>query len=146
VIRIVEPFTIADTAEQATRRAALRRYIDRQRNRGYLVGDGLEGGRVAEPSDIERLSGPRVDGLPPGLQRCPTCGEPRGEHLAFHVLPNLDGPPQVVKVACGCDNHNRCAGCGEPLADQRLSAYAWHAERAEVLYVAAYCGLSHRCG
>ncbi len=144
--RLVVAGPIPDTAEQATRRAVLRAYIDRQKNRGYLVGDGLEGGRVAEPSEIARLSGPRVDGLPPGLRRCPACDQPRGEDLVLHVLPDLDGPPVVVDVACRCDNHNGCAGCGEPLADHRLSAYAWHAERVEVLYVAAYCGLSHECG
>jgi hypothetical protein len=138
-----------DTAEQAARRKALSGYARRWKGRGYLVGDGLEGGRPAKPDDVARLAGKGPAGLPPGLRRCRVCGQPRGEYLSLRGF--VDGlayderSPRVVEVHCRCDNHNRCAGCGEPLAGQRLSAYYWDEDRASVLYVAAYCGLSHRC-
>ena len=138
-----------DTAEQAARRKCLRDYATRWKARGYLVGDNLEGGRPATPDDVARLSGRGPAGLPPGLRRCLDCGQPRGEYLSLRGF--SDGQdydersPHVVEVHCRCDNHNRCAGCGGPLADQRLSAYYWDEERGSVLYVAAYCGLSHRC-
>ena len=112
---------------------------------GYLVGDGLEGGTPATPEDVARLSGTGPDGLPRGLRRCGSCRQPRGEHLSLRGLDYDERNPRVVRVRCQCDNHNRCAGCGGTLDDQRLSAWSWIEEAAAVLYVAAYCGLSHRC-
>jgi hypothetical protein len=49
----------------------------------------------------------------------------------------------VVDVFCRCQNHNRCARCGGPLGEHRLSAYSWHG--SGICYVAAYSGLRHRC-
>jgi hypothetical protein len=53
---------------------------------GYLVGDGLEGGRPATAEDIARLS-VSVPGffsrpMPAGLRRCRTCRLLAGEFLA----------------------------------------------------------------
>jgi len=73
------------------------------------------------------------------------CDRPRGEYLALRGQGDDDQRPRVIDVHCHCDNHNRCAGCGGPLAEHRLSAYFWDEDRASVCYVAAYCGLSHRC-
>jgi len=136
---------VPDTAEQAKRREALREYAQRWKSSGYLVGDGLEGGWPASDGDIARLSGRGGDGLPAGLRQCPACERPRGEYLALRGEGSGDRNPRVIDVHCRCDNDNRCAGCGGPLAEHRLSAYYWDEDRASVCYVAAYCGLSHRC-
>jgi hypothetical protein len=148
--RLVLADPLRETAELAARRAALAAYVSCARANGHLVGDGLEGGRPATAEDVARLSGrgedgPGEDRLPPGLRRCPACGQPRGEHLPLRGLTWDERSPQVVEVHCRCTNRNRCAGCGGPLADQRLSAYYWDEDRRGVWYVAAYCGLGHRC-
>jgi hypothetical protein len=133
------------TPEMAARRARLRAYGDAHRGRGYLVGDGLEAGRPATREDLVRLVG--VDGVhpDPGLVRCPTCGELAGDYLATQAEGNGDRRPRVIRVYCRCENHNRCARCGEPLAERRLSAYHFVEETGSVCYVAAYSAFSHRC-
>jgi hypothetical protein len=143
--RLVIAGPIADSPEQRVRRVALAAYAARHAVDGYVVGDGLESGRHAIPADIARLSGRGTAGLPRGLRRCGACGEACGEFLALRGEGNLDLTPRVLDVHCRCDNHNRCAGCGEALADRRLSAYYWDEVRAGAWYVAAYCGLGHRC-
>lgn len=138
---------IEDTPELRARHDALRAWADRHRASGYLVGDGLRNEHPAHEADVARLSGPGVDGLPPGLRRCPGCSDARGEVLNGRGMADSIPVPVavVVEVRCRCDNHNRCAGCGRPLADHRLSAWYWDEERRGAWYVAAYCGLSHRC-
>ncbi len=143
--RIVIADPLPESPDLARRHAALVAYVTRNGATGHLVGDGLEGGTPATLEDVARLSGTGPDGLPPGLRRCGSCGQPRGEHLSMRGLDYDERNPRVVPVHCQCDNHNRCAGCGRPLADQRLSAWYWDEERAGAWYVAAYCGLSHRC-
>ena len=143
--RLVVAGPIRGSAEQTRRRETLRAHVDRHPASGYIVGDGLEGGRLATDADVVRLSAKRSDGLPPGLRRCPACAQARGEFLALRGEGNLDRRPRVVDVHCSCTNHNRCAGCGEPLAERRLSAYFWDEERSGVTYVAAYVGLGHEC-
>jgi len=137
---------VPDSSELAARREALRTHVDRESFDGYLVGDGLEAGRPATVADMDRLAWPDRRTLPPGLRPCPECREARGEFLALDGQGNLDRTPRVIDVHCRCDNHNRCAGCSNPLADHRLSAYYWDPAERGVRYVAAYCGLSHRCG
>ena len=143
--RLVIAGPLPDSPDLARRRAQLVAYAERHRGDGYLVGDGLEGGTPATPGDVARLSGTGPGGLPRGLVRCARCDRPRGEYLSLDGLDHDERNPRVVEVRCQCDNHNRCAGCGGTLDDQRLSAWSWIEEEAEVLYVAAYCGLSHRC-
>lgn len=149
VDRLVVAGRLEPTPALLARQAALRAYADAQRFTGHLVGDGLEGGRPATPEDVVRLTG-RGDGgvpgdLPPGLHRCEACGRARGEALARAGGVRGDLTPHVVDVHCRCANRNRCAGCGEPLAGERLSAWHWDDERAGAWYLAAYCCLSHRC-
>ena len=143
--RLVLAGPLPESPDLARRRAALLAYARRNGATGHLVGDGLEGGTPATDEDVARLSGTGPDGLPPGLRRCETCGQPRGEHLSVRGLDHDERNPRVIPVHCRCDNHNRCAACGGPLAEQRLSAWYWDEERAGAWYVAAYCGLSHRC-
>ena len=136
---------VADSPELIARRRRLRAFQSSWKADGYIVGDGLEGGRAATPVDIERLSGDLVDDLPPGLHRCATCGEARGELLWPDGDAQRGGPPLVRDIHCQCTNDNRCAACGAPLAGHRLSAWHWDDERASAWYLAAYAALGHRC-
>lgn len=143
--RLATPEWFDDTAELIERRARLARYSEAHRGTGYLVGDGLEGGRPASSSDIDRLAGLGSSGFPPGLARCPVCDQLAGEFLAVRGEGNGVMTPRVIEVHCQCANHNRCAACGEPLAESRLSAYRWSEPDNAVRYLAAYVALSHRC-
>jgi hypothetical protein len=146
---VVERLRLAEhlrrTSGMAARRARLRAYGDAHRGRGYLVGDGLEGGRLATREDLIRLVGLDGEVSPVGLARCPTCGELAGDYLATKGEGNGDRRPRVIHVHCQCENHNRCARCGGPLAERRLSAYHFVEDTGSVCYVAAYCAFSHRC-
>ena len=148
-IAVVERLALSEpvppTAEVAALRADLHAYADRTNPGGYIVGDGLEGGRPARRSDIERLSQRAADGHPKGLSRCPTCRWFAGDYLALAGEGDGDPAPRVIRVHCRCENHNRCAGCGGTLADWRLSAYHYDEAKRSVAYVAAYLALSHRC-
>ena len=129
----------------AARRADLRAFADAQVGSRYIVGDGLEGGRPATREDLVRLVGHDGRDPDPGLARCPRCGELAGDYLATEGQGNGDPTPRVIRVYCRCENHNRCARCGEPLAERRLSAYHFAEESRTVCYVAAYCAFSHTC-
>lgn len=145
---VVDRLVIADhlpaTAELDWRQDRLRAYADRRNAGGFIVGDGLEGRRLATDADVERLSGSGAGGLPPGLRWCPTCDQARGECLT-QSDPGGALPPAVVSVGCGCENRNRCAGCGRTLAPQRLSAWFWDRAHGSAWYVAAYAAFGHRC-
>jgi len=142
-LRLAE--ALPETAELADRRARLAAFDEAYRGKGYMVGDNLEGGRPADPDDIERLAVAAPDDVPPGLRRCTTCGRFAGDYLAVEGEGNGDPSPRVIEVHCRCSNHNRCAACGEPLASDRLSAYSYDEEERRVWYLAAYAAFSHRC-
>jgi hypothetical protein len=142
-IRLGSP--LPRTPDLTTRRASLRTWADAQTGPGYIVGDGLEGGRRATYEDLTRLVG--LDGKDPypGLARCVDCGDLAGDFLATDGEGNGDLSPRVIRVHCLCENHNRCARCGSPLAERRLSAYHFVEDTGRPCYVAAYCAFSHRC-
>ena len=142
-LEVSEP--VPPTPELRARRARLKAFVARQKGSGYLVGDGLEGGRRASAEDVVRLSGRDEAGIPRGLQRCRECGLFRGDYLALEGEGNGDRTPRVVSVHCRCENHNRCARCGSLLSERRLSAYFFDESSLSVLYVAAYAALGHRC-
>ena len=148
-IPVVERLALAEpvpqTEEVAVRRIHLHAHAERLNPGGYLVGDGLEGGRPAAPEDMDRLSRQEADGVPNGLTRCTTCRWFTGDYLALNGEGDGDLTPRVIRVHCRCENHNRCAGCGETLADWRLSAYHYDEAHRRVCYVAAYTAFSHRC-
>lgn len=149
-IAVVERLALAEpvpeTEEVAVRRGRLKDYAKRSNPGGYLVGDGLEGGRPATPEDIDRLSRQDARATPKGLSQCTTCRSFTGDYLAVHGEGNGDLTPRVIEIHCRCQNHNRCAGCGQTLADWRLSAYYYdEAAARSVLYVAAYLAFDHRC-
>jgi hypothetical protein len=141
-LALAEP--IPDTTEVAARREALRAYNEGLNAGGYIVGDGLEAGRPADREDIHRLSRRQPDGPPPGLSRCPTCGVFAGDYLTFNGE-GSDRTADVVRVHCRCENHHRCAGCGETLADRRLSAWQYDEAIGRARYLGAYVAFSHRC-
>lgn len=144
--RLLLPEPVADTPELVGRKASLRIFCERIAPQGgFLVGDGLEGGRHATPADVMRLGGRDGSGIPAGLLRCADCSGLRGEHLAVKGEGNGDMTPRVVDVYCRCQNHNRCARCGGPLTAGRLSAYEYDEVLGELMYRAAYSGLAHRC-
>jgi len=70
---------------------------------------------------------------------------PTGEYLALRGEGNGDRTPRVIEIHCRCDNHNRCARCGNALARYRLSAYYWDDVEDKPMYVAAYAAFNHRC-
>lgn len=140
------PEPVPETGELAARRRALDAFVQEVgKAGGYLAGDGLEGGRRATPADVARLSRLGRDGVPAGLVRCDACGFHRGEWLAVKGEGNGDETPRVVEVHCRCQNHNRCARCGGPLAAGRLSAYESDPRAGTLLYRAAYACLGHAC-
>ncbi|MGD0018149.1 MAG: hypothetical protein ABSD62_02750 [Candidatus Limnocylindrales bacterium] len=148
-IPVVERLALAErlpeTPELLARRESLRRFRQASDATGYIVGDGLERGELASDADRERLSGTSAQGTPAGLSRCRECHCLRGDYLALDGQGNGDMRPRVIRVHCPCENHNRCAGCGETLADHRLSAYFWDEAQRKVWYVAAYSALGHDC-
>jgi len=143
--RLELPVELPTSPELQARRAALALFVERHRSSGYLVGDGLEGGRRATTEDRERLSGQNENGIPRGLVRCTGCGSFKGDYLALGGEGSGDRSPRVVLVCCRCQNHNRCARCESRLAEQRLSAYYYDEAGKTVVYVAAYVALGHRC-
>jgi len=145
VDRILLPADVPETSEMAERRLALRTFAERHRGTGYIVGDNLEGGRVASPEDRARLAGGGPGDPGPGLGACRTCGELAGDLLRIGEPGTRYPGSRVIRLDCRCANHNRCARCGDALADRRLSAYFWDAAKQGVWYVAAYSALSHRC-
>jgi hypothetical protein len=94
---------------------------------------------------VERLSGHDDEGIPRGLRRCGGCAGFHGDYLAVRGEGNGDMTPRVILVRCRCGNHNRCARCGETLAEWRLSAYHFAEADRAVRYAAAYMALGHRC-
>ncbi len=144
--RLHLPVPLPASEELSRRRRLLAAFVEREGNvDGYLIGDGLEGGRKATAADVARLSPPGAEADPPGLVRCDRCGWLRGDFLATNGEGNGDRTPRVVEVHCRCQNHNRCARCGGPLAATRLSAYRYDDDRRRVLYLAAYAALDHEC-
>ncbi len=142
-LRLADP--LPTTPELEGRRDRLRAYTDAASGPGYIVGDGLEAGRPATPADIVRPVRRNDEDPYPGLVRCPTCRDLAGDFLATKGEGDGDMKRRVIRVHCRCENHNRCAWCGDHLADRRLSAYYFIEETAKVGYVAAYVSFSHRC-
>jgi hypothetical protein len=109
---------------------------------GYLMGDLTKGGRPATQDEMRRLAGTEADGRPVGLQRCARC---RGYHgTCLDPSENFRG--QVMTVHCMCENHNRCARCGEQLYEHRLNANYYDPADGHIWHAPGFCGLSHRCG
>jgi hypothetical protein len=134
-LRLAEP--LPDTDELQARRARLTVFERAHNVGGFIVGDGAEDRRPARAAERLRLAGRGPDGLPAGVDRCATCGGTAGDYL-------IDGT-EVVRCRCACENRNRCARCGLPLAEQALSSWRYHEDQGRAWYLAAYAAFSHRC-
>jgi hypothetical protein len=134
-LRLAVP--LPETAELRVRRARLEAFARAQNMGGFIVGDGAEDRRPATAAQRLSLAGRRPDGLPSGLARCAVCGGTAGDYLIHGT--------EVVRCRCDCENRNRCARCGQPLADQALSSWRYFEVQGRAWYLAAYAAFSHRC-
>jgi hypothetical protein len=50
-----------------------------------------------------------------------------------------------MRVHCGCNNDNRCARCGERLAEWKLNANYYDERDGHIWHVPGFSALSHRC-
>jgi hypothetical protein len=132
----------ADTVERQARQRRLDALVEvHRREGGYLLGDLTKGGRDATADEVGRLAGAGPEGRPRGLQRCPTCGEWRGRCL--DPSPTFVG--KVMTVHCGCQNDNRCAGCGGFLYERKLNANYYSPRDGQIWHVPGFSGFRHRC-
>ncbi|MGH9317457.1 MAG: hypothetical protein ACRD1P_10145, partial [Thermoanaerobaculia bacterium] len=129
------------TPELVNRIEGLHAFIEALDPKGFLVGDSTIGNRPATAEEMMRLAGRDARGIPRGLVQCLRCREYRGACLD-------EGPEQtgqVRTVHCPCENHNRCARCGDPLSDRRLNANFFDRLDGCIWHTPAFCGLDHRC-
>ena len=106
-----------------------------------MIGDAKKAGREASLDDLHRLRDSQPNGDPAGLVRCDHCGEWRGECLDTQLRPM----PWLVRVHCRCENRNRCAGCGELLADRKLNGNEYDEATGRVLHTGGAAALAHAC-
>lgn len=138
-LRPAEDFS--PTPELLARAERLRLFVESFKQGGYLVGSPQSGYRPATTEEISRLSGHGADGVPPGLVCCGGCGEYRGECLG--LAPH--SAQSIARVYCRCENHNRCARCGNPLSDWRLRAHHFNRGDRKIWFTPGFCGMSHAC-
>jgi hypothetical protein len=130
--------------ELAVRARALEEFVAEHNPGGYLVGSGWRGSRVATLDEAQWLFGRGGDGVPRGLERCPECGDWRGECLDPRRQEQL-GKDVVVSVSCACENWNRCARCHETLAPHRLNSNFYDPRDGKIWFVPGFSGLNHLC-
>jgi hypothetical protein len=117
--------------ELQVRHRFLAAYVDSRTRAGVFIhGDLTKGGRDASPDEQLRLAGVQTGGSPRGLSQCPTCGEFKG---------------RVMRVHCVCENHNRCAACGDLLDARKLNANYFEKSDGQIWHVPGYCGFAHNC-
>ena len=124
------------------RQARLAVYLERYGPEGAVFWDLTKGGRPATAREKKRLAGTQAGGVPKGLTQCPTCHEWRGE--ALDPGPEFIG--MVMQVHCVCDNHNRCARCGEVFAHHRLNTNYFRETDGQIWHTPGFLALRHRCG
>jgi len=107
----------------------------------YLIGDPAKGGREATPAELHGLAGWQGAGVPVGLIQCADCGGWRGECLDRD--PQFQG--KIMRVHCRCQNHNRCARCGQTFCRFRLNANHYDARLDLVVHVPGFCAMTHEC-
>jgi hypothetical protein len=106
-----------------------------------LFGDLTKGGRRPTEEEGRTLRGQQENGAPLGLERCPACGEWRGE--CFDTLElNAD---LIVRVRCVCENDTRCAGCRRPFDARRIESNYYSETDGSIWHVPAFAALSHSC-
>ena len=129
------------TAEFRARRVRLDAFLGECPMNGWIMGAPNKGGRKATASDLLRLSRPTATGVPRGLERCPVCGDQRGECLD----PNSRLGNLVVPVHCLCDADNRCGACGGLLGERKLNGNQYDPSDGGIWHLGAFAAFSHRC-
>lgn len=136
------PTALPDTVDLEHRRCRLTAIVDkRSKEGGYLLGDLTAGAREATADDVARLAGAGPEGLPRGLERCPSCGEWRGTCLR----PSKDFVCAVITGHCRCQADNRCAACGHLLHERKLNANYYDPRAGHFRHVPGFSGLGHQC-
>ena len=107
--------------------------------KGFLIPDSRRWERPGTPEELAELTGFGPHGAPLGLEPCLVCSELRG------VCRKEGTAGNIVTVYCLCDNHNRCARCGEPLDDHRLNVFYYDEGKRRIYHNPGFCGLGHRC-
>lgn len=142
------PENLPSSLEQARRQERLERYVAEYPSPPTIrVAEPAAAGRLATAEEIERLGQRQPDGGRSAVQRCPTCQWVRGEWLAADGEGNGDPRPRVVFVHCRCDNDNRCARCGEPLAEGLLGTFKYDDTKVGggVRFLDPLFAIRHRC-
>ncbi len=127
-----------ETVELLARRRRLEEFVEENGQTGFMACGARTSRRRATPEELESLAGIGPDGVPRGLAACPDCGEYRGLSLGTDAAAGW-----VATVYCRCENHNRCARCGGPLAPRRLNGHVF--ENGQAWHVPAFSGFSHVC-
>jgi hypothetical protein len=139
--RVVPVELFPETEELSDRRARLVKFIALTTPHGIIGGDPAKAGRPAQPEDLARLGGHDENGIRRGLDRCMQCGAYRGECLDATPL----AAELVVQVHCRCVANNRCAGCGDLLAEWKLNANHYDESADIVWHLGAIAALNHQC-
>jgi hypothetical protein len=136
------PVPLPPSDERQARTLRLAAFMARtQRRAGHVLGDLTKGGHPATSEERVRLRGRQRDGVPRGLARCRVCQNWAG--VCLDPSPVFHG--QVMRVACACANDNRCAGCGDPLADWKLNANYYAEADGHIWHVPGFVAFEHRC-
>ena len=86
-------------------------------------------------------------GVPKGCSRCAKCQEYRGFYAKKeqHAMGNLNGRSGACTIYCSCANQNKCARCGQPLAERKLRAHYYDEDNHRIPYMSGLHALGHRC-
>ena len=129
---------VADDEDLKARRVILE---EARTKTGLVLGDTTKGGRDATPEERKTLAGFQGNGVPKGLDLCPTCGEWRGTCID----PNPQFAGKVMKVHCTCENDNRCALCGELLYERKVNANFFDPQDHQIWHIPGFLVLKHVC-
>ena len=78
------------------------------------------------------------EGAPlPGLTRCRTCGEWKGEITR--------GEEYGKRAHCRCEP-GLCRHCGEQVYPRKIGSHYWDEERGSLVHVPVFVGMRHSCG
>ena len=140
--RLEPQIAFPSSVDLRSRQQWLARFVEKHSGPGgSMFGDLTKGGRGATPQELDDLAGLNDDGSPRGLTPCESCSDWRGVCLD----PGETFRDQVMTVHCRCENHNRCARCGETLFGRRLNANFYDRGDGMIWHVPGFSGLSHRC-
>jgi len=137
-LRLAEEFP--NSHDLRHRRRWLRKFLREHHGQGYLLGDLTKGGRPATKEELWKLKRRPGVSVPPGLERCRTCGELRGECLDTGRFDGL-----MMPVVCRCQNENRCARCQGWLYERAVWANFYDEGTGNIIHVPGFSALGHRC-